>query len=476
MTRRAAASVAVLGALVGTAALPAAAAAHGIVGRRDLPIPETAFVWAAAAVLIVSFVGLALLWPTPRLQKVVERPLFTLPAWVDPLCGVLGVALFGIVVYAGFTGTQTPTANLAPTFVYVLFWVGLVPLSLLFGNIFGPFNPWLAIGRFSGWTSRRVAGDGLPEPLPYPRRLGRWPALAGLVAFGWLELAASGGDDPSTLSALALAYAAVQLVGMSLYGVGDWSERGDAFGTYFGIIGRLSPIAREGREVVTRRPLSAVTTLPLYAGTVTLLCAMIGITLFDGFQQGSAWTGLAPDLQRLFTDLGLGTVRAIELSSTVGLFAAIGFVVLVYRLGILGMRSVGGPYSADELARRFAHTLVPIAVAYAVAHYFSLLAYQGQAVGYLASNPLGDVLPEGDGGLFGTASWQIDYGVVDATQIWYVQVAALVVGHVAALILAHDRALATFSRVREATRSQYWMLTVMVGFTCLGLWVLSATN
>ena len=136
------------------------------------------------------------------------------------------------------------------------------------------------------------------------------------------------------------------------------------------------------------------------------------------------------------------------------------------------MRSVGGvDEPIDVLAARFVHTLVPIALAYVVAHYFSLLAYQGQAMAYLVSDPLGQ-----GSNIFGTAKSTIDYSWVSATAIWYVQVAALVIGHVAGLILAHDRALVAFKDGRTATRSQYWMLAVMIAFTSLGLWLLSAAN
>ena len=121
--------------------------------------------------------------------------------------------------------------------------------------------------------------------------------------------------------------------------------------------------------------------------------------------------------------------------------------------------------------RQLVHSLIPILAAYVVAHYFSLLAYQGQDLWRLASDPLGD-----GSDLFGGAGASIDYGVVTATQIWYVQVAALVLGHVAALVLAHDRALALYRSHRDATRSQIVMLILMVCFTCLGLWLLSAAN
>ena len=112
-----------------------------------------------------------------------------------------------------------------------------------------------------------------------------------------------------------------------------------------------------------------------------------------------------------------------------------------------------------------------MAAAYVIAHYFSFLAYNGQAIVYLASDPLGKGWD-----LFGTAGNSIDYGVISATGIWYVQVAVLVAGHVGGLILAHDRALKLYENHRAATQSQYWMLAVMVGFTTFGLWLLSQAN
>jgi hypothetical protein len=145
------------------------------------------------------------------------------------------------------------------------------------------------------------------------------------------------------------------------------------------------------------------------------------------------------------------------------------FVALVYRLGIEGMRRVQSGHERRELASAFVHSLVPISLAYVVAHYFSLVAYQGQDLWRLASDPLGD-----GSDLFGTAASAIDYSVIGANGIWYVQVGALVVGHVLALALAHDRALVVYDDARSATRSQYWMLAVMVAFTSLGLWLLSA--
>ena len=448
------------------------ALAHGIeAGREDLPIPPQAFVIAAATVLALSFAGLALLWPTARLEAVSERRLFAVPRVLEVLCGTIGIALFAVVVWAGLAGTQSSTANIAPTFVFVLFWVGVPVLSLLLGDVFRAFSPWRAIGRLAGWLGQRFAGSSLPEPLPYPERLGRWPAALGILAFAWLELAYSRPDDPSTVAVLALAYAAIQLVGMSLYGVEPWVRRGDAFGVLFSFVGSLAPLDWRDRAVFLRPPFAgAMRILPL-AGTVAVVIVAIGTTAFDGFSGGKLWSNLAPDIQGGFEDLGLSAVRALEVTSTIGMLLGVAFVWALYRLGITGMRTVDRSHDIGELSRTFAPSLVPIALAYVFAHYFSLLAFRGQATAYLASDPLGrgwDV--------FGTATSTIDYSILSSNAIWYVQVGTLVIGHVAGLVLAHDRALTLYGDARKATSSQYWMLAVMIAFTCLGLFLLSEAS
>ena len=101
--------------LAAALALPATASAHGLVGKQDLPIPRWLFAWGAALVLVISFVGLAVLWPRPRLEDVREKRVLRLPVQLEVLSGLIGIAIFGIVVYAGFAGVQTSTANLTPT-------------------------------------------------------------------------------------------------------------------------------------------------------------------------------------------------------------------------------------------------------------------------------------------------------------------------------------------------------------------------
>ena len=447
--------------------------AHGIVGRTDLPIPEWLFGWAAAIVLIVSFVALAVLWPDPRLEGDRGwRRAFPLPAApVDAVCGAIGVFLLGVTVYAGLAGEQTAAANWAPTFVYVIFWLGFAAASVLFGDVFRAFNPWRAVARAVAGAAKLVRGGALPAPLPYPERLGRWPAAAGLFAFTWMELAASNGDMPQNVAIAALVYSAAAWIAMALYGIDHWIERGEAFSVYYNLFSRLSIWERRGRDIGIRRPLSGLAALDPLPGTVPLVAVMIGSVTFDGASEGSPWVDIAPDISKFFEDLSLSPENALMVTYTIGLVAAITLVYGFYRLGVAGARSVGGGFSARRLADEFIHSLVPIAFVYAAAHYMTLLLFQGQAIWFLASDPLG----QGDD-LFGTADRAIDYTLIGANATWYWQVGFVIAGHVSALMLAHDRALALYKEAKEAVRSQYWMLGIMVGFTTLALWLLSQAN
>lgn len=470
---------AILAALGGTLAAgvasPAVAGAHGgLVGRSDLPVPGWLFGWAATAVLVVSFVALAVLWRRPVLEHSSWRPLpggraIGSPV-VENLCGAVGVGLLVLTIWSGLAGTQDISENFAGTFVFVVFWVGLVLASALFGDVFRAFNPWRAIGRAVGGLANRLAGMELPPPLEYPAWLGRWPAAAGLVAFTAFELISSANDEPRSLALAALIYSGLTFLGMMLFGVERWIDRGEAFSVYFNLFSRLSVFERRDSVVGLRRPLSGLAALQPLPGTIAVLAVMIGSVSFDGAGEG-AFQDVVPDLLALFSAHGFSGSRASELTFAVGYIVAVAAAWALYRLGVAGARTAGGSTDAPELARAFVHSLVPIAFAYVVAHYISLLLYQGQMIGPLASDPLGD-----GSDLLGLAGGAIDYGILGATAFWYIQVGVVVVGHVAALSLAHDRALGLFPSPRTATRSQYWMLLVMVGFTLLALWLLNQQN
>ncbi len=469
-------------------AFPSVASAHATLApKEDLPIPEWLFGWGAAIVLIVSFVALSVAWRKPRFEgadpygpggilfRLVVNPV------TEVLAGALGVLLLGVTIYSGLYGTETANANFSITFVFVTFWVGVPILSVFLGDFYRAFNPWRTIGRVSGGLFRLVSGRSAPAPLEYPERLGRWPAVVGVAAFLWLELCYGVPFppvvliDPRTVAIATLIYTAYTLVGMALFGVEKWSERGDAFAVYFNMFSRLAPFeVRDGR--LGRRPwFSAAVGWGLVPGSIALVLLAIGGTAFDGATEGLL-SGPIDSLYNLINGGAdaAGDVFARRFTTSTFMLATVGVVAAIYWGGIKGMGTEGsGGRSERSLARDFAHCFIPIAFAYILAHYFSLVIFQEQAqFTYLLSNPLGEAGTD----LFGTASGTVDLNTVNSKQVWYVQVAALVIGHVVALAMGHDKALSIYESLRRATQSQYWMLALMVSFTVLGLALLSAAN
>jgi hypothetical protein len=458
-------------------------AAHALVAREDLPIPAWLFAWAASLVLIVSFFALSAAWRKPRLEEERWRPLgsglskalLSLPLQV--LCGAIGVFLLGVAVYAGLRGTEAPDRNFALTFIFVTAWLGFPLFSVVLGDVFRPFNPWRAIGRVTGASFAAVAGQRAAH-LPYPRALGRWPAAVGLLAFVWLEVVYGGSGGvavalaPDSTALAALVYTLYTLTMMAIFGVEEWCDRGEVFSVYFGMFSQLGCFAVRDGRLGRRLPLSAAGHWATVPGSAAVVIASIATTSFDGAQKGALKGGILSTFEWL-ADTGLDLTAALRLTDTLFLLLTFAGVGLVYLIGVRGMSTVGSAPPLSKLRTGFAHTLIPIAFAYLVAHYFSLFVFQEQAqFTYLLSDPLGTATTD----LFGTASGGIDFRILSANAIWYVQVAALVIGHVVGLVLAHDRATAYWGDYRQAARSQYWMLAVMVAFTCFGLYLLSVAN
>jgi len=457
--------------------------AHALVAREDLPIPAWLFAWGASIVLIVSFFALSAGWREPRFESErwralgagVSRALIGLPAQI--LGGALGAFLLGLAVYAGLKGTEAPDRNFAVPFVFITCWLGFAALSVVFGNVFKLFNPWRAVGRAVGGAFEAIAGQRFAH-LAYPRRLGRWPAALGLVAFVWLEVVygVSGGVavgvSPHATAVAALAYSAYTLAMMAVFGVEEWCERGEVFSVYFGMFSRLGFLGVSDGRLGVRRPFSAAGRWASVPGSAAVVIASIGTTSFDGAQEG-AFKGAIESTFKWLLDRSVEPTTALRLTDTLWILLTVLGVGLVYLIGVRGMSTVKGAPSLQKLTAGFAHTLIPIAFAYLVAHYFSLFFFQEQAqFTYILSDPLGS----GHTDLFGTVDYTVDYKILTANMIWYVQVAALVIGHVIGLMLAHDRALVFWPDYRRATASQYWMLAVMVAFTCFGLYLLSVAN
>jgi hypothetical protein len=258
---------------------------------------------------------------------------------------------------------------------------------------------------------------------------------------------------------------------MALFGVDRWHERGETFSVYFGMFATISPFELRDGRLGRRRVFERTTGWALIPGSLAIVLIAIGGTTFDGAQEGALNGAITSTFESL-ADGGMSPLAALRLTNTIYFAGSLLVVAGIFWAGIQGMRIVATGRSARELGRLFAHAFIPIALAYLVAHYFSLVAFQEQAqFTFLLSDPLGD-----GSDIFGTAGSAIDYTLIGATAIQWVQFASIVVGHAVALAIGHDRALATFGNSRDASWSQIWMLAVMLIFSTLGLYLLSQAN
>jgi hypothetical protein len=429
------------------------ALAHGVGSRTDLPIPLGLALYGAGGAILLSFVVLLLFWRTPRLGGSSSgRPVAGgLQRLADSgavrrglqACALAAAVLVTVVAIAGPPETDR---NLAPWALYVTFWVGLVPASLVLGPIWRVANPLRLLHR-----GLRAVLPRAPVAARLPA-LGLWPAAGTLLVFVWLELVSPGRADPTTVAVFLIGYAVVQLALASWFGE-QWFAHGDGFEVYSALIARLSPWGRrdDGR-LVLRNPLANAITAPSPPGLTAVVVVLLGSTAFDGLSRTVFWQS------------GPGAAND-TFSGTLGLLVMIALVGGMYVLGArLSGRLAGQPEAIQP--RRYAGTVVPIALGYTVAHYFSLLALDGQATWILVSNPFG--LAGVD--LFGTYGNRVDLTAVSTDVIALVQVGAVVVGHVLGVTLAHERALLSARRARAS--DQLPLVVVMVLFTVGGLGLL----
>lgn len=447
--------------------------AHGIGGVRDLPVPESFFFTTAAIVLVVSFVLLGALWRRPLLERLEDGralprgvQVVLLSRVVRVVLGAASVALLVLLLATALLGTTLELLNFAPTFVYVIFWLGLPLLSVVLGDIWRVLSPWRAIADATVWAIERTGRTAAPV-LESQWRYGRYPAAAALFAFVALELAHPRPAYPRTLGVAIALYSYWALAGMAVFGRDTWTRGGEGFAVAFHLLARIAPFGVRDGTIVVRWPFTGLAGADRVPGTLLLIGVLLGSTSFDGFSRTSFWQNQLGDVRASLADESQWLVDlATTFLSIAALALFVSAVVVTYLSAVEGARRlVRAPRS---LAPDFVLPLVPIAFAYLVAHYFSLFVIQGQFIYSLASDPFGRGWD-----LFGTVAFAPNLAIVSPETVWYVQVAALVVGHVAGLAIAHDRAVSLFEDRRDALRSQYPLLGLMILYTVGGLWLLS---
>jgi hypothetical protein len=452
-----------------SALLGGSACAHALAQRYDLPLPLGFFLAAAGIAVAVSFVILALFWRHDAgNRESAENPSIqgTISYAVLACCRVLGIGLLILIVYAGLFGNQSTFKNVTPVMVWVIWWVGLSFLCAFVGNVWELINPWPTLFEVAERLAKPWPKE-LSLRLPYPEWLGAWPACALLLLFAWFELVAPGRDIPRNIAIAVMLYSAMTWAGFAAFGRERWLRQGEVFSVVFDLFGRFAPLQLNRDGYWALRPFAAglLARTPLTPSMTAFTLLMLGTVTVDGFMETPLWTAIAQGL----TGNGAAGVDATVygMLQTALLLAGPLLLAALY-LTVVAMMAQVTPLSIAELAGLFVQSLIPIAIAYHLAHYFTLLAIAGQFIIPLASDPFGYGWD-----LFGTTLYRIDIGVVDARFIWYLSVAAIVSGHIIAVWISHVTAYSVFRDAGAARRSQYPMLVLMVGYTMLSLWILA---
>jgi hypothetical protein len=457
----------------------APAIAHGFGQRYDLPLPFSLYLIGTAAAIVVSFliVGLFIreaprVVPASHIDLLAYIPGRLFAAVAVPVLQLIVLALFFVAIAAGLLGDQNPYRNIVPTLVWIIFWVGLAFLSALVGNLWALISPWRTLFEYAERFCQRLANRNLSLGLRYPKALGVWPAFILLLAFCWTELVDSQSAVPAHLASLAIAYSVLTWIGMLLFDREIWLRNGEVFSVVFGLFARFAPTdMRCGAPGVGEwrlRPFGAgLIESELASPSMTALVLLILSTvLYDGLLATPEWTSLESAIHA-FVPIPDESYPVIP--KTIGLivFWCIFFFAYLFVSALMSVASAG-LFSSSDLARSFALTLVPIAIGYHVAHYLAFLLVQGQYLIPLLSDPFGYGWD-----IFGTAGYRVDIAVVGARFEWYAAVSAIVLGHIAAVYLAHAKAMQVFGRRTVALRSQVPLTALMVVYTFVSLSILA---
>lgn len=419
----------------------------------------------------MSFTVLAVAWRTPRYDDATSgRPA---PAWLARVVDArafgiaartLGFAIFAFSAMAAILGQDRLTNPIFGIF-YVWWWVGLVPLSILFGPVYRAISPVRTINA----AFAKVSGSD-PERgvFTYPERLGYWPAALGLFAFVWLELVYPFSTELGPVRLWCAAYVAVMLVGGALFGSAFY-ERGDPFEVYSTLVGKLSVWGRrdpsgagdEPGELVMRSPLANLDTVVVRPGLVAVAAVLFGSTAFDSFKDSSIWIRFIQGHETLATK-----AWATDLANNLALLSFCAGVGLIFAIGTM-LTPVAEGTRRRDLPDQFGHSIVPIIVGYIVAHYLTYLVEFGQQTFIYASDPLSN-----GSNWFGTADWQVNFWFTyHPTLLATIKVLAVITGHVVGVVAAHERAI-TLLPARHQLTGQLPLLVAMIAFTVGGLLLL----
>ena len=430
---------------------------HGLGGAQDLPISRGLTITGAAAAVALSFLVAAFAWRTPRYDAATSGR--RAPAWLSSsadsvwwrgllrLVGLLGLLYLVIVGVFGKDLLINPIFGI----FYVWIWVGIPVASVLFGPVWKAISPFRLISTGIARLSGGEPDEGL---YAYPARLGMWPAALGLFAFVWMELVYPHNVDLSPVRLWCGVYLGLMIIGGALFG-NTFYARADPFEVYSSLVARASVWGRRDGQLVLRSPLANLDATPAVPGLVGVIAVLFGSTGFDAFRESTRWLTFIQ-----------GTGYSTYLQNNLGL---IGFCLLVGAILWLASIATGvGPEQPRrELPDQLAFSVIPIVIGYIVAHYLSYFVEIGTQTLIQFSDPMSN-----GSNLFGTGTLAVPYWLsYHPTFLATCKVIAVVLGHVVAVLAAHERSIKLLPRRHQIT-GQLPLLVAMICFTVGGLYLL----
>ncbi len=461
-----------LAVLVGLFILPKPTFAHAFGQLYNLPVPFWLYLYGAAAALIISFLVIGYFFN--KSSREFNYPKFEIPknisglifqSWFIAGLKITSLFFFLLTVLTGIFGIDSAYSNFNMTFFWIVFLLGLTYLTALIGNLWSIINPWkILVELGEKLTSQQALGI-----FNYPRKLSYWPAVVIYFFLIWWELV--GGTSPAKLSILIIQYTLINLTGVIAIGKRNWFSYCEFFSVFFRLISKVAPIEASSGKIYLRPPfVGLVNNKAKHFSLLIFILFMLSSTAFDGFSSTTPWLRLSYRLETIAGSfLGENSLLTFQGVKTLGLAVSPIIFLYVY-LVLIAIAKVftASRQTVLELSRQFAFTLIPIALVYNIAHYYTLLLTEGQHIIRLISDPFGY-----GWNLFNTANFAPNIGIVGANFVWHSQVLAILLGHVVAVFLAHLVSLRIFPSHQKALISQFPMLALMVIYTVTGLWILS---
>lgn len=373
------------------------------------------------------------------------------------------------LILIGLFGPRNPLDNPLPLFIWSVWWVAIVLIQGLVGNIWRWINPWTGVYRLCFQN-----GSGKPI-LKLPPWVEQWPAVFIFVLFGMFFLADPAPSDPSHLAEIVFSYWMLTFVAMIIFGGKEWLQQGECFTILLQLLSKLSPM-QIGRTIKFGFFGWAVVSMQKSSVPLAIICLLLlGLGSFDGLNETFWWLGI----------LGVNPLEfpgksAIIVETISGLFfASFGLILLFSISTALGM--VFANIGLQQKKRvdfktafvNFAPTVLPIALGYHFAHYLTAVLVDWQYLKIAITDPfatganyLGFDQPQVTTGFFA------DQEIV--RQIWITQAVAVVGSHIIAVLLTHAMAAKLYTARRNILLSELPLAVFMIVYTLFGLWLLAS--